>query len=449
MRFLNSVCLGAVLSASLLLTACATTSPAPVRGGGPVATGPVSNTPTPQTPQQSQAPQQNLPQTQAPTQASEPEITPPPIVTRDGLTPPHMAGRDIKRLALLLPFSSKNSRLRQEAASMLQAAEMAVFDREQSDVLLIALDTAGTEDGAQSATSAALDSGVDVILGPLLAPNVKAAGSKARRKRTPVIAFSTDQSAAGNGVYLLSFPPEAEVDRITEYAVSNGAQKLAFLGPDSAYGRRVRAAYERAAANYGATITHVQTYNGRDISVMQEPARILAEAYKSANEADEVAFDAILLPEGGDSLRSLGPLLPYYDINPARVQFMGTGLWNRDEIAREPALRGGVFAANDQAAYSAFAGGFMATYDKEPSRLSSLAYDAVNIGAIIADGDPRGRTQRTIDPNGFYGVDGFVRFRRDGTPQRGLAVYEVKPNRFDVIEPAPKTAQEISASFIQ
>lgn len=436
MRFLNSALLTPVLAAALLLPACAT-APAPVRAPGPVAGGQI---PTPPAPVivAPDAPEQQIPDEKPD------ETTPPPPVTRDGLTPPHMAGRDIKRLALLLPFSSQNARLREEASAMLQAAEMAVFDRDESDVLLIALDTAGTADGAKSATKAALDSGVDVVLGPLLAPNVKAAGSEARRKRTPVIAFSTDQSVAGNGVYLLSFPPEAEVDRITAYAVSNGARNFAFLGPDSAYGRRVKAAYQRAARNYGASVTHIETYQGNDISVMQEPARKIADAYKAAQEQGQTAFDAILLPEGGTALRSLGPLLPYYDINPARVQFMGTGLWNREEVALEPALRGGIFAANDQAAYSEFAGGFTATYNKEPSRLSSLAYDAVNIGAIIADGQPNGRTERTIDPSGFYGVDGFVRFRRDGTPERGLAIYQVRPNRFDVIDPAPKTAEDIS-----
>jgi len=94
---------------------------------------------------------------------------------RGGLTPPHMAGRDTKRLALLLPFSARSSRLKAEAASMLRAAELAVFEREDADVLLIALDTQGTKEGARSATKSALDSGADIILGPIIANNVKAA----------------------------------------------------------------------------------------------------------------------------------------------------------------------------------------------------------------------------------------------------------------------------------
>jgi len=90
------------------------------------------------------------------------------VNNREGLTPPHMKGRDTKRLALLLPFSASSPRLAQEAQSMFRAAELAVFEREGADVLLVALDTKGTEAGTISATRAALSTGADVILGPVL-----------------------------------------------------------------------------------------------------------------------------------------------------------------------------------------------------------------------------------------------------------------------------------------
>ena len=62
---------------------------------------------------------------------------------------PHgfMDEKDIKRIAILLPFSAKSSRLRAEANSMLRAAELALFAREDDNVLLIALDSAGTVSG--------------------------------------------------------------------------------------------------------------------------------------------------------------------------------------------------------------------------------------------------------------------------------------------------------------
>ena len=46
-----------------------------------------------------------------------------------------------------------------------------------------------------------------------------------------------------------------------------------------------------------------------------------------------------------------------------------------------------------------------------------------------------------MDPNGFSGVDGIFRFNADGTSERGLAVLEVRPGGFDVVNPAPTTFQ--------
>ncbi|MEP3889241.1 MAG: penicillin-binding protein activator [Hellea sp.] len=365
---------------------------------------------------------------------------------RDGLTPPHMAGRDLKRMALLLPFSAKSSRLREEADSMMKAAEMAVFNRDDADVLLIALDTKGTPDGARSATRSAIKSGADVILGPILAGSVKASAREARRSNTPLIAFSTDQTVAGNGTYLLSFPPEAEVKRVVDYTATTGATRYAYIGPQSEYGRRVKGEFDASVKANRGEVTAFEIYDGNDISVMQEPAKRLAEFHRQGEIAAKqnggttpMSYEAILLPEGGTALRSLAPLFPYYDVDPAKVQFMGTSLWKNDETVREPALNRGIFAAADQDAKQPFLDSYDRTYGDDASRLASLAYDAVAVGAYVADGDPRGRQDRAEDPNGFYGVDGLVQFNEDGTPNRGMAVYQIRNGRFVIIDPAPKT----------
>lgn len=418
------------LACAVLMTACATTPP---------------QSPYPDRPSQ----ENTEPQTQIPPvnpdpepEEQEPEDTPeeqPELVTDSGLTPPHMKGRDIKRVALLLPFSASNPRLAEEASAMLQGAELAVFQRPSSDVLLITFDTAGTQSGASSAAQAAINAGADVIIGPLLAPNVRTVNAQARRSRIPVIGFSTDQSVAGNGVFLLSFPPEAEVDRIVSFARSQGSRNFALLGPNNGYVRRVDPAYARAIEKVGGNYVNKRTYANADINEMQGPARELAREHNSGAKR----FDAVLLPEGGVALRTLGPLLPYYDVNPSRVSFLGTGLWDRPETLLEPALRGGIFAGPDRDARARYESDFEISYGNEATRLSSLAYDGVGIAAMAATGDPKRIYDRLSDPRGFYGADGFVRFRKDGTPERGLAIYEVRSGEFRLIEPAPRSAEDI------
>ena len=89
-----------------------------------------------------------------------------------------------------------------------------------------------------------IDDGAEIILGPLFAPMAAAVGPVAKPKGVPVIAFSSDRTVGGNGVYLLSFLPESDVKRIVDYAVSRGKRSFAALLPDNAYGSVVEAAFQ-------------------------------------------------------------------------------------------------------------------------------------------------------------------------------------------------------------
>lgn len=415
----------------VLLSACTTTTPQrPSR-------------PVPGYPGPGQEPGITKPGPEQP-EPEQPAEEPKPEDVMDGLTPAFMDGDNIRRIAILLPFSARSGTLRTEAASMLQAAEMSVFDKDDNNLLLIALDSKGTAQGAAEATKKALDQGADVILGPILAGSVHAAGKAARKSGIPVIGFSTDTSVAGNGVYLLSFPPEAEVSRITKFAAEAGASKFAFLGPESAYGKRVLNAYKNEVRNLDGIMAGVETYAGKDITVMQAPAAKLANMFPSPeqtaeNPEFEDPYHVVLLPEGGTALRSLAPLLTFYNENTRHVQIMGTGLWNRAEAAQEPALAGGIFAGPDLDGKVVFNANYDAVYGEEPSRLASLAYDGLSVAAFVAGGEIKDRVDMLTDPAGFFGVDGLVRFTRFGTPERGLAVYQIKGGRFVVIDPAPKS----------
>ena len=386
---------------------------------------------------------------------SEPEEEEVEVVTeapeptfRDGLTPPHMTGRDIKRVAIILPFSSSRAQLRAESDSLLKAAQMAVFNQSEADTLLVPFDTKGNAAGTRTAVKQAVEAGADVIIGPILSASVREARTTAARAGIPVIGFSTDQRAAGSGAYLLSFPPEAEIDRIVSHARESGVTRFAYLGPDSTYGRRVKAAYSRAVQVSGAEITASETYKGSDISAMQEPAQRLARFFAQVEEnregADPMAFEAIILPESGIALRTLAPLLTFYEDDLRKVQFLGTGQWQDEDSAQEPALNGGVFAGPDIEERQRFQTRYDQLYGQDAGRLASLAYDAVNIAHYVADGDPKTRYSRVQDQNGFYGVDGLVRFRPDGTPDRGLAIYEIRNGRIRTLVPAPRSITDPS-----
>lgn len=365
------------------------------------------------------------------------------------VTPPHRAA-DAERLvraALLLPFSSRNAGARNQARSMLNAAQLALFQSRNDNFVLIPKDTGGTAEGARSAAHQALREGADVILGPLFADSVRAAAEEARAYNKPVIAYSTDRDVAETGAYLLSRTPEEEVARIVEYAGFQGLVTFAVFAPDNDYGLRVQEAVESAARDVtGFLVTWEYFPSDGDAAMIDLPARRLARydsrlAARNSDAEDEfeLPYDAVMLPAGGVQLLSAAPLLPYYDVDPRIVRFLGTSLWLDDDVAREPSLAHGWFPGPDQDSHDAFRAAYADTFGEAPSRLASLAFDSVWMTASLTRGvGAAGLRPEAIErPSGFRGADGLFRFNADRLSQHALAIYEVRNGAFVVIDPAP------------
>lgn len=378
------------------------------------------------------------------------EPEPEPVDT--GLIPPHMQDQEIVRVALLLPFSAESSGLRGESLRLLRAAELALFERAGSNLVMIPKDTGGTPEGAQSAATAAIADGADLIIGPLLGSSVNAAGAISRANDVPMIAFSTDLSTAGDGVYLLSFPPQLEVARVVEYTSRQGVDRFAYLGPQNAYGMAVYNALQNEAEMNTGYVAAESFYTG-DVEAMSRAASRLAEGVfepLTPEEADalrqeewipseDAPFQAVILPEGGVRLRALAPLLISQPVDPLVVRFLGTGLWMDERLQREPALAGGWFAGPDQSSRTRFETSYEVAYGSEPSRIASLAYDAMALAAHLDGGEDGYSAAALENPEGFFGADGLFRFGPDGVIERGLAVYQMHPRGFREIEPAPQS----------
>ena len=76
----------------------------------------------------------------------------------------------------------------------------------------------------------------------------------------------------------------------------------------------------------------------------------------------------------------------------------------------------------------------------EPTRLATLAYDAVSLarGPRPPDGAQRFAETPLTNPSGFAGADGTFRFRPDGTSERALAVNEIRNGAATIVAPAPR-----------
>ena len=381
-----------------------------------------------------------------------PEAAPPPAEA----PPPGPAGHvplgpgQKAMVGLLLPLSGPNASLGQ---GMLDAAQMALFDVKGGRVALLPRDTHGSAEGAAAAARDALDHGARLLIGPLTAPEVEAVKPLAAERGVAVLAFSTAASVAGDGAYVLGLLPSEEVRRVVGFAHQKGTQRFAVLAPETAYGRLVAEALKAEAATEQVSIAQTVFFDPNAIDLAPSVRQLANYAsHKVANAPDpaseeaqaagDVGFDAVLLPEGGQQLKLLAPLLPQYGVDPAHVRYLGTGIWDGDPtLAGEPALEGAWYAAPDPTGRVDFEKRFAAVYGHAPPRLATLAYDATALAAALSRG-PEGAdfsADALTNPNGFVGLDGIFRLRADGRVERGLAVIEIHRTGNVVVSPEPQS----------
>ena len=340
---------------------------------------------------------------------------------------PQAVGTGQVKVGLILPLSAAGN-AGVAAQSMKNAAEMALAEFQNPNVQLLIKDDAGSPQGASQGTQQALAEGAEIILGPLFAASVPATAQLTRARGVSVIAFSTDSSVAGRGVYLLSFLPESDVNRIIDYAASTGKKSFAGLLPDNAYGNVVEAAFKQAAARKGRVVAF-EKY-GADRSAA---ARTVAQALGQA--------DALLIADDGDSVVATADALTAAGSNLRNIQLLGTGLWDNPRVFASPALQGGLYAAPDPSGFRGFAARYRTKFGGEPVRTATLAYDAVALVAALArtQGTQRFAPETLTNPSGFAGIDGLFRFRSDGTNERGLAVMKVAQGGGAPVAGSPKS----------
>lgn len=393
---------GLIVAAGLTLSACISAG----RFGGGSSEPPAGFPPT-----QSDIAMQDLP----PIDGSQ---TPP----GSGLASP--AGGRFK-VGLILPLSAPGS-TGQAAQSLKNAADMAMIEFQGATVELVVKDDRGTPDGAREAAKSVLAEGANAIIGPLLGPSVQAAGTIARASAKPMIAFSTDSGVAGNGVYLLSFMPQSDVERILDYAASQNKANIAALIPETAYGSVVNALLQDGAAKRGIKLLAIERYS---VATVNDAAKRIATL--------GTQMDALFIAENGDGAESTARALQRAGIDKTKVQLLGTSTWDDPRIYAQPMFQGGWFPLADKTGFQAFSERYRAKFTTEPSRLSTLAYDAVFLANALHRkfGDQAFSELNITAPDGIIGLDGLFRFRSDGTSIRSLLVMQAGktgPTQIDI-----------------
>jgi branched-chain amino acid transport system substrate-binding protein len=329
----------------------------------------------------------------------------------------------VHKIGLLLPLTGEHGAL---GKALAQAAELSLFEHGEDNIELLVEDTKATKEGGEKAAALALDQGAQILLGPVFSEAVTGASLVATRAHMPLIAFSNNKSVARAGVYTLGFDPGQQIERVVRFASEKGLKRITAYLPQSPDGHLTQEVLARLQKEGVSNVVK---------TVFYDPA---SPGTLSVNTPPST--QAILMPEGGQALSRIVSALLYHDHSADKYRLLGSGQWDSPGTWSDPHLVGGWFAAPTPGGRATFEKVFLETYGYKPPRLATLSYDAVSLVSALVKKFPQKSFERTSleRPQGFMGIDGAFRLRASGHVERSLALLEVQPHLFQVVDPAPR-----------
>jgi ABC-type branched-subunit amino acid transport system substrate-binding protein len=333
------------------------------------------------------------------------------------------------KVALILPRSA-GGQSAAVAEQLRNAAALAVRNYTGTNLQILVKDDEGSTEGGAKAASEAIAQGAQLIVGPLLAVSARGAAGPARQANVPIITFTTDTSVGGHGVYLISFLPGNDVERIVSFAASQGRRSIAAIIPQDAFGGVAEAALRMSAGSHDMRVLSIEHYT--------DATDMVAKAQNIGKLSNQI--DAVFVPDMASNAAQIVDAMVAAGLDTKRVKVLGTSRWNDPSAFALPSLAGAWFPAVDPELTSAFRAEYRAAYQADPGPLAVLGYEAIYLAAGLENkvGQNPFRPDVLGLRKGFIGRTGVFRFNTDGTSERGLAVMEINNGSARVVSPAPR-----------
>jgi len=272
--------------------------------------------------------------------------------------------------------------------------------------------------------------------------------------------FSSTTTLAKNCVFLINFFPENELKTIFNFFPNNS--KVALLYPENEYGFGINSIIDNVADQSNSIIINRASYN-KDLTNAPEAIKELGKyelrKYELnrqkqilANKKDKESkkrliklekfqttkdfdFTHIIIADYGLRLLQVAPLLPYYDIDPNVVRFVGTGAWDDEVFYDEPSLSGSIYPGIEISRRQQLNEDYLNLYEERLLRISTLPYDLVGLLDYLINNDHTTLTlYKTLQNTNirFAGLDGNFYFSNNRI-ERDLQVLQIKDGKANAI----------------
>ena len=356
----------------------------------------------------------------------------------------------IINIGLMLPLTGPHYSIGQ---SLLNASQLALYTSKNSNINFIVKDVGETKNLTKSFYELVNDD-VELIVGPVFSEKLKILNPMSRDEKVKLISFSNNIDITSKNLSAFGLSPEDEIEKLFRYCDSKNLKRIKVILPENIYGNKIKDKilnlkrldlnvdskffyydpknpdfYEvsKRVANYETRKENLKNEISRLSEFTDEISRAKIKKLKKLDTYGELNFDALLIIVNKfDELISFSSVLPYYDVDPKKIQYLGTSTWNRTAIVKEPSLNGGIFTDIDQDSLEKFINHYEKYFKEKPHELAAFAFDIIGLIAKLQSKDGSLTKLKTIETVSYSGVTGKFRLLNSGGTSRTPEIYKIK-----------------------
>ena len=356
----------------------------------------------------------------------------------------------IINIGLMLPLTGPHYSIGQ---SLLNASQLALYTSKNSNINFIVKDVGETKNLTKSFYELVNDD-VELIVGPVFSEKLKVLNPMSRDENVKLISFSNNIDITSKNLSAFGLSPEDEIEKLFRYCDSKNLKRIKVILPENIYGNKIKDKilnlkrldlnvdskffyydpknpdfYEvsKRVANYETRKENLKNEISRLSEFTDEISRAKIKKLKKLDTYGELNFDALLIIVNKfDELISFSSVLPYYDVDPKKIQYLGTSTWNKTAIVKEPSLNGGIFTDIDQDSLEKFINHYEKYFKEKPHELAAFAFDIIGLIAKLQSKDGSLTKLKTIETVSYSGVTGKFRLLNSGGTSRTPEIYKIK-----------------------
>lgn len=365
--------------------------------------------------------------------------------------------KEVLNIGIMVPLTGEHYRI---GRSLLNSAQLALERTDQKNIRLFIADSGNSEEVIKNFYNL-LRQDIELVVGPVFTENVEKIKPISKENNIPIITFSNNSFLEEELVYVFGLTLDDEIKTLLEYSKKNNFNDYVVILPKNDHGIIIKNKIDKINANkdmssfkyvfydsdnpnFYEIAKNVSNYESRKIELQKKILELEKEDTEEAQKKlvklkkldtyGDLDFDAlIIITQNFSELSNLSSILPYYDVDPKSVQYIGYSMWAKDLSLKEPSLNNSFFTSLNISSKRKFETKYKDYFKNKPHALAMLSYDLIGLISKINGFDSMFKHEMLFSDAGFVGITSWFKFNRNGKVLRKPFIYHIKNQKFQVI----------------